>query len=170
MVGDKIPMASERFVPKTPLSTSTLLARRPTWPLSQLPGKIKGQAVIISAVDKQFCYLQTLIHTIRVVHHSRIPIRIVFRDATDLTEPSITKIIDSLPQPDRIRDIQFIDLSTYFDLDSTNLRGWNLKAFGIFSVAETEVALLDADVLLLQPPEGLFQAKGYKTNGGTLFS
>ena len=144
-------------------------SNRPTWPLSELPEPIKGQAVIISAGDKQFYYLETLIHTIRVIHHSRIPIRVVFRDATDLTEPSKTKIIDSLSQPELIGDIQFIDLSTYFDLDSSDLRGWNLKAFGILAVAETEVALLDADVLLLQPPEDLFQAKDYKQTGALFF-
>ncbi|CAB9507590.1 Mannosyltransferase putative [Seminavis robusta] len=140
----------------------------PKWPLSTLPAPILGQkALVTTGGDKQLHYLKTFVYSVRVIHQSTIPIRIVYRDDQDLTEPSKQQILQQEAQQQS--DVQFIDLSQYFDLDVSHIKGWNLKAFGILAVPEMEVAMLDADVLLLQPPERLFQAEGYQRTGALFF-
>ena len=149
----------------------------PHWPLSMLPDLVPGRALVISGGDKQLLYLKALVHTVRVIHQSTIPIRIVYRDSLDLTEPSKRDIRQQAQinngnknnDTNNNDNIQFIDLSTYFDLDAANIEGWNLKAFGVLAVPETQVAVLDADVLLLRPPEDLFQARGYQRTGALFF-
>ncbi|CAB9520710.1 Putative alpha-1,3-mannosyltransferase [Seminavis robusta] len=144
----------------------------PDWPMSTLPKPIpNSKAIMICAGNPQLAYLKTLVHSIRVIHNSQIPIRIVFRDEKDLTPKSRQVILDSLPeQQQSAHNIQFVDLSQWFNLDAAQLKaGWNLKPFGLLAVAETQVVSLDVDVLLLQPPEALFLLQGYQQTGALFF-
>jgi Mannosyltransferase putative len=96
-------------------------------------------------------------------------IRIVFQDNNDLKEESQKALLDSLPS-DILPNIQFIDLSKLFDLYSCGIQsGWNLKPFGLLAVPETHVVTLDVDVILLQPPEVLFQMERYIDKGALFF-
>jgi len=144
---------------------------QPHWPLSELPAPVDDQALVISAGDKQLHYLKTLIYTVRVIHQSTIPIRIVYRDDQDLTENSKQEIQQSLAKHGGavVGDIQYIDLSQYFDLQVAQLKGWNLKAFGMLAVPETRIAVMDADVLLLRRPEELFLAEGFQRTGALFY-
>ena len=147
---------------------------QPNWPLSVIPKPLVGQAVVINGGDKQLHYIKALVYTISIIHESKMPIRIVYKDDNDLTEPSKVEILDVLKSQttdtttDEDVDISFINLSKYFDLDAVQLKGWNLKAFGMLAVPETQVMSLDADVMLFQPPESLFEAKPFQ-NTGALF-
>ncbi|CAB9522995.1 Putative alpha-1,3-mannosyltransferase [Seminavis robusta] len=142
------------------------------WPMSTLPKPIpNSKAIMICAGDPQLAYLKTLVHSIRVIHNSQIPIRIVFQDEKDLTPKSRQEILDSLPeQQQSAHDIQFVDLSQWFNLDAAQLKaGWNLKPFGLLAVAETQIIYLDVDVVLLQSPDTLWSLQGYQQTGAMFF-
>ena len=141
------------------------------FPLSSLPRPVDGKAVLICAGDYQLPYLRNLIHSIRVVHQSSIPIRVLYRDENDLSAQSQADLFTFLPEGTDY-NLQLIDLSKIFDLDADNTNlgaGWYLKPLGFLAVAETEVALLDVDIILLQPPEQLFESDRYRNVGASFF-
>ena len=138
--------------------------RDPNWPFSAIPTYIPGKAIVICAGDPQLHYLKNLVYAIRVDHASTMPIRIVFLDDNDLTPPSRLQVEGVIPGH-MDKNIEFLNLSNYFNLKEVQLKGWDLKAYGLMAVKEQEVVFLDVDVMLLQPPERLFEQQGYKNTG-----
>ena len=133
------------------------------WPFDQFPlsSDTNSKAIVVCAGDKQFRYLDALMHTIRTIHHSDIAVYIAYRNDEDLSPPTRETLQSKY-------GTKFVDLSEKFDVDKAQLKGWDLKPFGALAIPETEVAIMDADVLLLRPPEDLFQLESYKREG-TLF-
>ncbi|CAB9510892.1 Alpha-1,3-mannosyltransferase [Seminavis robusta] len=143
------------------------------WPMNQVPTPDnKSRAVVICAGDKQMMYLEALLHTIRKVHQSQIPIRIVYKGDQDLSPESRKQLQKHYSAAnDDDNTLRFIDLSILFDLDHerVQLGGWNLKPFGMLAVPEAQVVLLDVDVLLLRPPELLFEQPRFQERGALFF-
>ena len=105
---------------------------------------------------------------------SSMPVRIVFKDQNDLTPPARQELLTYLrtgttDDNNNNLNIDFVDLSTFFNLDAADLKGWNLKPFGMLAVPETQVAFLDVDVVLLQPPEALFASALFQKTGALFY-
>lgn len=130
------------------------------YPLNALPRPSERKALVICAGDKHATYLKTIVHSIRHIHKSYMGIRVVYRDESDLSELTMREVQDISGA-----NIEFINLSDRIDVDAAKLDGWNLKAFAMLAVAETEIALVDADVMLYQSPDHLFHQQGYEKTG-----
>ncbi|CAB9499304.1 Mannosyltransferase putative [Seminavis robusta] len=140
----------------------------PAWPYNTIPKPIDGKAIIICAGDPQLPYLKNLIYSLRVDHDSSMPIKIIFLDDQDLTTPS-QEIVTNIIPPDKPKNLEFVNLSKYFNLKQVHLKGWDLKAYGLLAVPENEVMFLDVDVMLLQSPETMFEQNGYQESGALFF-
>ena len=139
------------------------------WPLSQFPTihqDPNSKAIVVCAGDKQYAYLDALVYTIRVVHQSPITIHISYKGDTDLSPSSRKTLSDKFGHD---QNLNFLDLSQIFDLDAAKLNGWNLRIFGLLAVPEANLAMLDVDVILYQPPEALFQLSSYQQMGAHFF-
>ena len=134
------------------------------YPFSLFPNPKPGKAVLICAGNNQIQYLQTLLYTIRTIHKSSdIPIYISFRGDDDLSQQHREMLTR------HFAPIIMLDLSQYFNLDKAQLQGWNLRPYGTLMIPEREIAMLDADVILLRPPEDLFQLQQYQDTGALFF-
>lgn len=142
--------------------------RDSAWPYNTIPEQVIGQAIVICAGDPQLHYLKNLVYSVRVDHASSMPIRIVFLDDDDLTPPARLEVESVIPA-DKPKNIEFLNLSHFFNLKAVHLKGWDLKAYGLLAVKECEVVFVDVDVMLLQPPEMMFQQKGYKDTGALFY-
>jgi Mannosyltransferase putative len=140
----------------------------PAWPQNTLPTPMDGRAIVVCAGDPQLHYLKNLVYSIRVDHGSNMPIKIVFLDQLDLTPPSQAEVESIVPHG-RPKNLDFVDLSQFFNLKQVHLKGWDLKAYGLLAIPENEVMLIDVDVILLQPPENMFEQEGYKDKGVLFF-
>lgn len=153
----------------------------PEWPYNQFPNKALSHqhfqdkqnnnqgndhyAIVVCAGDRQYAYLETLLYTIRIIHdESTMPIYITYRGNEDLQPTSRQQLYSQFDS------LHFIDLTQY--IDCTYLKGWDLRMFGLLFLPNpvtTNVLILDADVLLLQPPSVFFQSSSYKLTGAWFF-
>lgn len=124
---------------------------------SQIP-----RGIVMSTGRK---YFAMAVHTIRVLRHwnCTLPIEVFYQGHTDLDEDSI-QFLNSMP------NVRAIDLNPIFDNEILMLRGWDTKPFAILAASFKEVILLDADVVLLQNPEIMFEYSEYKNTGALFFS
>lgn len=143
-------------------------AKDPGWPYNTFPAQVNGKSIVICAGDPQLPELKNLVYSIRVDHNSDLPIRIIFLDDTDLTPPSRI-IVESVIPSDKAKNIEFLNLSNFFNLKEVHLKGWDLKAYGLLAVPEYEVVFLDVDVMMLQAPDKMFQQQGYQEMGALFF-
>jgi len=157
--------------------------KQPNWPLDQFPrmGEIQSKptaandmdcALLVCAGDKQFLYLEALLHTIRKVHGSKIAIYVSYKGDNDLSQASRDKLQSTYSSHSNAHAesrLSFLDLTQSFELDAAKVNGWNLKIFGLLLIPETKVAFLDVDVLLLQTPEKLFKQESFQKHGALFF-
>jgi len=165
-------MAPWLMIQEDSASRAGVTAKNKNWPFNTLPepsDNPKSRAVVLSFGDKQLKYADTLMRTIRLLHKSRMPIRVVYKGNSDLSQISRDILTEKYFIGAGMGGLQFIDLTTIFNLQVARLDTWNLKAFAMLAVAEQQVLLLDVDVMLLQPPEVFFEQKGYLKTGALFF-
>ena len=139
---------------------------KPGWPLNQFAHKPNSKAVLICAGDKMLAYLDAMLHTLFMIHQTKLPVYISYRGDPDLSPSSRDKLKSKFGSAG---NLQFLDLTEKFNLDDAQINGWNLRPYGILAVPESEVAAFDVDVVLYRPPEDVFQIEGYKKEGAMFF-
>ncbi|KAK1594594.1 mannosyltransferase putative-domain-containing protein [Colletotrichum navitas] len=111
-----------------------------------------------------------LVASLTRVHRTTLPIQIAYAGDEDLPMEDRNTIIKAAAVGDN-GHVEFLDVLTVFN--DTTLRlmedGWAIKPFAALGSRYEEVILLDADVVLLQPPEKLLQQQAYQRNGALLF-
>ncbi|KKY19218.1 putative glycosyltransferase family 71 protein [Phaeomoniella chlamydospora] len=129
--------------------------------------KIDTQGIVILTGKKTFRYACHLIANIRFALNSTLPIEIAYAGDNDLPI-QYRNYITSLSH-----NITLLDVEPFFDSESIGVSeedgGWAVKPFALLATAFSSVILLDADAVLLQPPEILFQTSGYIQTGISLY-
>jgi alpha 1,3-mannosyltransferase len=129
---------------------------------SFIPG---SRGIVITTGVGTFRFACHLVAAIRQVHRSQLPIQVIYAGDGDLP-PKYRDIMQSL-----VTDIEFLDILTVLDDETLKLAdsGWATKSFaGLVSKFE-QIILLDADSVLVQAPEVVFEQRGYKDTGALLF-
>lgn len=131
--------------------------------LFALRSSFKGErAVVIPTGQQYFRFAVHIIRSIREVHRSSIPIQVYYLGKKDLNATHTEYL--------RTRyGVESIDITDVFDDDTLQLRGWDIKPFALLAAPFKEVLLMDADSVLMQPPEALFADPGYKSEGALFF-
>ena len=146
--------------------------KNPTEPayssLSGLRQKIHPgtKAILIPTGRETFRYACHLISNLRNTLGSKIPIEIFYAGDEDLPADYRAFITDMG------KDIRTIDITKVLDDTTLDLKhgGWAIKAFSVIASESEQVILADADAVLLQAPETIFeQHSGYKDTGTLLF-
>ncbi|PGH17437.1 hypothetical protein AJ80_04807 [Polytolypa hystricis UAMH7299] len=138
-------------------------------PLRDLQQRIVpgSKGLLIVAGGKQIRYACHLIAAVRRVWQSTLPIQIAYGGEEDFSTKD-REFVQSLWD-----GIEFVDGASVFSNETLGLKdehsGFALKAFAALASSFEQLVLLDADVVLLQPPEVLFDQQGYKTQGALLF-
>ena len=111
-----------------------------------------------------FRFASHLVLSIRNVHHSGLPIQIVYAGEDDLPF-QYRALLASL-----VDDVEFLDVLEVFDDEILKLKdgGWAIKAFAALASKYETVILADADAVLVQAPELFLEQQGYRETG-TLF-
>jgi hypothetical protein len=129
---------------------------------SFMPG---SRGIVIPTGSDTFRFACHLVLAIRNVHNSSLPIQIVYAGDTDLP-PKERELLAQF-----VEDVEFVDILKVLDNETLQLEtgGWAIKAFAALSSRYEEVILLDADAVLVQAPEFVFEQKGYNDTGVLLY-
>jgi len=120
------------------------------------------QGVVISIGKRYFHLGVHLIKSIRQVHNSSLPIQVYYGGPTDLDPEQIT-FLNGLP------GVQTADLMPIFNNTVLQIAGWDMKPFALLAAPFEQVILLDADSVLLYPPEHFFAYEEYGRSGAIFF-
>ena len=125
-----------------------------------------SKGIVIPTGQKTFRYACHLISNLREALGSKLPIEIVYAGDADLPSNyrDFIKGLDS--------DIETVDILQVFDDATLDLQhgGWAIKTFAALGSKYEQVIVLDADSILLQPPETILDHhNGYKSTGALLF-
>ncbi len=138
-------------------------------PLAHLRARIATdeRGIVIPTGSKTFRFACHLVAAIRTVLRSNLPIQIVHAGDGDLPRDQ-REALASLSTEHRI---EFLDVQDVFDDELLHLAegGWAIKAFAALASTFAETIVLDADAVLLQPPEVLFTQQAYSDAGALLF-
>ncbi|KAL8281161.1 hypothetical protein RQP46_006519 [Phenoliferia psychrophenolica] len=120
--------------------------------------------IIISCGKDQFQYAVHLISTLKHVHHTTLPIQVVYAGNDDLPIDRRAALRSIYP------DVETLDVLNYFDENLVGLKGggWAIKAFAALASQYQQVLIMDADAVWLQDPETVLSEPGYLETG-TLF-
>lgn len=121
-----------------------------------------GRAIVITTGNRYAPMTLNVIRSVREVFNSTIPIHIYYTGETDL-KPELRKALLSYGATG------VEDLRPMFGAE-LSLAGWDAKPFAMLACPWTEVLLLDADTVLMQPPEAFFEDVGYRETGALFFS
>lgn len=129
---------------------------------SYIPG---SRGIVIPTGTGTFRYACHLVLTIREVHHSNLPIQIVYSGDADLPD-KMRKTMAAL-----VKDIEFLDILSVFDDETLQLRNgsWAIKPFAVLGSKFEQVLLVDADSVFMQPPESVYDQAGYRDTGILLY-
>jgi hypothetical protein len=125
-----------------------------------------SQGIVIASGKGNFRFAGHLISSLRTVLHSRLPIQIAYAGDIDLPL-KYRQTLEGLGN-----NVSSLDVLTVLDDSTLKLTGsgWAIKPFAILASQFEQVLFIDADAVLLQPPEVIFdQHMGYRTTGALLF-
>lgn len=125
-----------------------------------------SKGIVIPTGKGTFRYACHLVDCLRNVLNSQLPIQVAYANDTDLPF-NYRNFIKTLG-----KEIETFDVTSV--LDDTNLQltedGWAIKPFAVLTSSFEQVMLLDADAVLLQPPEAVFDRHtGYQDTGALFF-
>jgi hypothetical protein len=105
------------------------------------------------------------VHTIRVMRllNCSLPVEVFYLGDGDLDSNSIT-FLNSMP------NVTAINIEDIFDNTLLKLRGWDIKPFAILGSSFQEAILMDADVVMMQSPEIMFDFTEYIECGALFFA
>lgn len=124
-----------------------------------------SKGIVISLGKKDFQYACHLISGIRHVLGSTLPIQIAYAGDDDLPLEYREKVM-SLGN-----DIETLDLLPLIDDTTMDLAHgtYAIKPVAMLLSSFEQVMVVDADAVFLQPPEVLFESKGYQDTGTYFF-
>lgn len=125
-----------------------------------------SKGLVIPTGTGTFRYACHLVSNIRDVLHSKLPIEIVYAGEKDLPS-DYREFMTSLGS-----DIQTTDILKTLDDTTLDLAngGWAVKSFAALASSFEQVIVLDADAVLVQAPEAIFDNhKGYHETGALFF-
>ncbi|KAK2054862.1 hypothetical protein LY76DRAFT_618961 [Colletotrichum caudatum] len=133
----------------------------------------RNAGVVIPAGRSTVRLVCHLVASLTRVHRTTLPIQIAYAGDEDLPREDrdkIAKAAAAVGDGDGGR-LEFLDVLTVFGDDTLKLieAAWAIKPFAALGSRFEEVVLLDADVVLLQPPERLLQQRAYRDRGALLF-
>lgn len=136
--------------------------------LSHLRQKFKpgSKGIVIPTGQNTFRYACHLIGNLRNALGSKLPIEIVYAGDSDLPS-NYRDFIKGLGS-----DIDTVDILRVFDDATLDLQhgGWAIKTFAALGSQYEQVVVLDADAILMQPPETILDShSGYESTGSLLF-
>lgn len=136
--------------------------------LSHLRQKFKlgSKGIVIPTGQNTFRYACHLIGNLRNALGSKLPIEIVYAGDSDLPS-NYRDFIKGLGS-----DIDTVDILRVFDDATLDLQagGWAIKVFAALGSQYEQVVVLDADAILMQPPETILDShSGYESTGSLLF-
>lgn len=153
-------VASFPFIrnPSAPSATMSFQALRSTY-------KKGSRGIVLSLGQKDFRYACHLITGIRNILGSTLPIQVAYAGNDDLPREYREKLT-SLG-----KDIETLDLlSSINDMTLDLAHGtFATKPIAMLASQFEQVMLVDADAVFLQPPEALFESRGYKDTGTYFF-
>lgn len=128
---------------------------------------IRGtKGIVIPTGKSTFRYACHLADCLRNVLNSQLPIQIVYANNEDLPS-DYRNFITSLGT-----SIDTLDVSSVLDDETLHLAedGWAIKPFAVLASTIEQVMLLDADAVLFQAPEAVFDRhNGYLDTGALFF-
>lgn len=125
-----------------------------------------SKGIVISTGKGTFRYACHLIDCLRNVLHSKLPIQVAYANNADLPI-KYRSFIKTLGE-----EIETLDVTSVLDDETLQLAedGWAIKPFAVLASTFEQVILLDADAVLLQPPEAIFDRHtGYQDTGALFF-
>lgn len=121
-----------------------------------------GDGIVICVCDKYINEAMSLLRVIRKVHRSMLPVEVFFIGEKDLSLSNRLLLMD---QPLVVmRDINLI-----FDPATVQISGFGIKPFALLASTFQNAILIDADVVLFQPPEVLLAERGFLEDGAMFF-
>ena len=125
-----------------------------------------SKGIVIPTGKGTFRYACHLIDCLRNVLHSQLPIQVVYANDVDLPS-NYRNFITTLGE-----EIDTLDVTIVLDDETLQLAedGWAIKPFAVLASTFEQVMLLDADAVLLQSPEAVFDRHtGYRDTGALFF-
>jgi hypothetical protein len=119
------------------------------------------RGIVMPVGVKNFAYAVHLIRCIRM-YGCRLPILISFLGDEDLPV-KMQDFFLTLP------GVDLRDLSSYVNKGILQLKGWDIKPYSMLLNPFKEMLFLDADIILVQNPEVLFEYPEYKETGAVFF-
>lgn len=111
-------------------------------------------------------YFPMAVHAIRTIRYwnCQWPIEVWYIGDDDLSpiHQEAFRKLDS--------GVKTVDATTIFNNDILKLSGWDVKPFAMLGSAFSEVILMDADAVWMQPPEMVFNTKEYQETGTLFFA
>ncbi|PRP86673.1 hypothetical protein PROFUN_05152 [Planoprotostelium fungivorum] len=104
-----------------------------------------------------------LVQMIRKIWKSNLPIEIFYLGDSDLPLPQ-RQYLESIDDQIKVRDLTQLPI---WDENFTSLKdaGWSAKPYGVLASSFAEPILMDADTVLLQNPEVIYEEKSYLDTG-----
>ena len=124
------------------------------------------RGLVIPTGRHNFRYACHLVGAVRNIFQSSMPIQIVYAGDKDLPE-AFRDTVRGLGS-----DIETLDITEVMDDALLYLSGggWAIKPFAVLASHFEQVVLLDADAVLVQPPEAIFDGhRGYRDRGALFF-
>jgi len=128
-------------------------------------GTSETTGIVISAGSGNMVFAIHLIHSLRNVVHSKLPITIAYAGDNDLSFSDRVKLTSIGP------DIDTLNILDAFDDAIGGLQGggWGLKPFSILGSRYQRVIMADADAIFLKNPDYVFETEPGLIDTGTLF-
>lgn len=119
------------------------------------------RGIVIPCCDRYMHVVLENLQILRGVHDCQLPIEIWYA-GNELDDECIEALKAFSP-------ISFKDIAAIRKENPKKFRGWQIKGYAIGYTNFDEVILLDADLMLFQNPEILFDHPGYIQTGAFLF-
>ncbi|RGP62295.1 alpha- -mannosyltransferase mnt3 [Fusarium sporotrichioides] len=127
----------------------------------------RGIIIPVGGGEESVRFASHLIVSLRQVLHSKLPIQIAYAGDEDLSPRNRVRI-QALKGA---TDMEFLDVLSVFNDTTLKLRGagWAIKPFALLASKFEQAILIDADAVLMQKPEKLFDQAPYVNKGAYLF-
>ncbi|KAI9197056.1 mannosyltransferase putative-domain-containing protein [Polychytrium aggregatum] len=120
------------------------------------------RGLVISTGSWHFRFARHLIHVVREVLNSTLPIEVFYSGPGDLGQDQINYLRT-------IDNVRVVDLQQHFDTAGPGVRGWAVKPFAMLASSFSEIIFVDADANFFQDPEVVFKDSGYVKTGALLY-
>ncbi|OZJ04628.1 hypothetical protein BZG36_02066 [Bifiguratus adelaidae] len=124
----------------------------------------RPRGIVITSGVINYRWLLHLVAGLRRVHQTTLPIEIIYAGEPDLPTAHRQALEALAP------DVRCIDILDVFDETIAGLPGkWAIKPFAMLASSFKEAILLDADAVMLQTPDLMFEEDGYKETGALYY-